>query len=45
MVLKCHTVDVFAAGDHSQHGVVTANLHLGCSGKRDKKEIYLYKRK
>lgn len=29
MILKCHTVDVFAAGDHSQHSVVTANLHLG----------------
>lgn len=29
MILKCHTIDVFAAGDHPQHSIVTANLHLG----------------
>lgn len=38
MILKCHTVDVFATGDHSQHSVVTANLHLGCLGKKDTQE-------
>jgi len=42
-ILKCHAVDVFATGDHSQHGVVTANLHLGWLGKRDIK-IHLYER-
>lgn len=45
MILKCHTVDVFATGDHPQHSVVTANLHLGCLGKRDikglKRHIYM----
>lgn len=34
-VLESHTIDVFSAGDHAHHCVVTANFHL-CynSGKK-----------
>ena len=38
-VAERHSVDKPPAGDHPHHGVITADLHVGCRERRRKTQI------